>query len=401
MPKKTRNLVDDLRGASKLATDATQRVTDVVEDMHTTIGSGPAILGKPLAGPVGLINSLVYGGVRGVTQVVGASIDRALEIFAPMLNDSEPGPEREVAIAVLNGVIGDHLTETENPLAIEMRLRLDGHPLTLETEALKAAFPQAGSRLLVLVHGSCANDLMWSRAGHDHGASLARDLDLTPLYVHYNSGLHVSTNGRQLDALLESLVSAWPAPIDEIVLLTHSMGGLLARSAWHYGESGSWRSKISTLVCIGTPHHGAPLERGGNGFEVLLGVFPYSAPLARLGRLRSAGITDLRFGNLLDEHWQGRDRFAPGKDARGELTLPEGVACYAMAGTLATEGQTHPLGDGMVPVDSALGRHDETHQALDFPEANQWIGYELGHLDLLCRPDVYDRLLTWLSSPTR
>ncbi len=401
MTKKTSDRADDLRGASQLVVEATKRVTDIVEALHTTVASGPAILGKPLSGPARLIHGLVYGSIRGVTQLVGTTIELALAPLAPVLGESTPGPEREAVLAVLNGVLGDYLVEMKNPLAIEMRLRRAGRALDLSKEALQAAYPQAGGKLLVLLHGSCMNDLQWRRQGHDHGAALARDLGYTPLYLHYNSGQHISTNGRELDALLERLVSEWPAPVDELVLLAHSMGGLVARSACHYGEARAWRSKLTKLVCVGTPHHGAPLERGGHWIDVLLGVSRYSAPLARLGKLRSAGVTDMRFGNVLDEHWAGRDRFGHHGDARDELKLPEGVECYAIAGTLSPEGQSNPFGDGLVPIDSALGRHDASHLTLGFPEAHQWVGYGIGHLDLLSRPEVYATIRSWLSSPVQ
>ena len=390
---------DDLRAASRLAVDATKRVTDVVEAMHNTIGGGPEVLGKPLAGPVRLINGIVYGSIRGVTRLVGASIELALAPLAPVLGESAPGPEREAAVAVLNGVLGDYLAETKSPLAIEMELRHDGHTLELDKESLGAAFPRASGKLLVLVHGSSMNDLQWKRHGHDHGAALERDLGYTPVYLHYNSGLHVSTNGRAFDTMLERLVSEWPVPVDELVLLGHSMGGLVARSACHYSELGDarvWRSKLTKLICLGTPHHGAPLERGGNWVDVLLGVSRYSTPLARLGKLRSAGVTDLRFGNVLDEHWLGRDRFELAGDTRKELKLPAGVECYAIAGTTSAEGGSNAFGDGLVPVESALGRHDHSHMTLAFPEEHQWVAYGVGHMDLLSRPEVYAKLRAWL-----
>jgi triacylglycerol esterase/lipase EstA (alpha/beta hydrolase family) len=242
--------------------------------------------------------------------------------------------------------------------------------------------------------------LQWNRRGHNHGTALGRDLGILPIYVHYNSGLHVSTNGRELDGLLERLICEWPVPVEELVLLGHSMGGLVARSACasSEGEPRAWRAKLKKLVCLGTPHHGAPLERGGNWIDVLLGISRYSAPLARLGKLRSAGVTDLRFGNVLDEHWIGRDRFALGRDSRAPLPLPDGVACYAVAGTTSPEGASNYLGDGLVPVDSALGRHARPELTLAFPEANRWIAHATGHLDLLDRPEVYEKLRAWLSS---
>jgi pimeloyl-ACP methyl ester carboxylesterase len=397
--KKTHNHVDDLRGASRLAVEATKSVTDLVEAMHRTIAGGPDLLGRPLEGPTRLFTAPVYETIRGVTQFVGASVDRALAQLAPLLGRGESGPEREAVLAVLNGVLGDYLSETGNPLAIEMQLRHGGHPLVLGRQALRATLPHGGGKLLVLVHGSCRNDRQWLRLGHDHGAALARDLGYAPVYLYYNSGLHISTNGRAFAALLEQLVAAWPVPLDELVIVAHSMGGLVARSACHCGEEGGhrWRGKLRKLVCLGSPHHGAGLERGGSWVDLLLGASRYSAPLARLGRIRSAGVTDMRFGCVLDEHWGGRDRFAHAGDPRSRLQLPDGVECYAIAATTAAKARRKLPGDGLVSVDSALGRHARPELTLAFPEAHQWIGYGMGHLDLLDRAEVYAMLRRWLS----
>jgi hypothetical protein len=396
--------VDDLRGAARLACEAASGVADVVEAMHLAIGGGPAVLGRPLARTVRLLTRPVYGGVRLGVRLVGTAVDDALAglapLVAPLLGEDVPGPAREAALAVLNGVVGDHLARSGNPLAIEPRLRSEGRPLTLEAAALRRAFPRATGRLLVLVHGSCANDLQWRRRGHDHGDALARDLGFTPVYLRYNSGLHVSENGRALAALLEALVAAWPAPVDDLVILGHSMGGLVARSACHLGEAAGhgWPRRLHRLVCLGTPHHGAPLERGGSWIDLLLGVSRYSAPLVALGRIRSAGVTDLRFGNVLDAHWRGRDRFAHGRDARTPLPLPGGVACYAIAATTdPPERASRRPTDGLVPVDSALGRHVRPELALAFPEEHRWVVHRTTHLELLSRPEVYAQLRRWLA----
>ena len=402
MSQKPRNPVDDLRGAARLVVEATANVTDVVEAMHTTIAAGPALLGQPLAAPARAINGLVYGSIRGVTRLVGKGIDLALAQLEPLLAESAPSFERTAVVAALNGVLGDYLAETSNPLAVEMRLCRDGQPLELDPASLQSAIPDAGRKVLVLAHGLCMNDRLWVRNGHDHGAALARDLGFTPVYLHYNTGLHISQNGRAFDTLMQELVDAWPGPIDELVLLGHSMGGLVARSACHYAEArpeGSWRSKVTRLVCLGTPHHGAPLERGGNVVEVLVGVSRYSAPLGRLGKLRSAGITDLRYGAILDAHWAGRDRFEPRGDTRKTAALPEGVDCYAVAGTLSTEATPDPLFDGMVPVASALGHHENPRLALGFASDCVELVYGTGHVELLGSAEVYRTLTRWLAAP--
>lgn len=397
----TRNHCDELRGASRLAVEATRGVTDLVEAMHRTIAGGPAVLGRPLDAPAAALIAPIYGGIRAVTQLVGAGIDAALAQLAPLLGESVPGPEREAVLAALNGVLGDYLSETRNPLAIEARLRHAGRRLTLEREPLRKALPHAGRKVLVLAHGSCMNDLEWRRRGHEHGEALARDLGYTPVYLHYNTGLHVSTNGAAFAALLEQLAAAWPEPLDEIVILAHSLGGLVSRSACHAGELAghAWRRALRALVCLGSPHHGAPLERLGNWVDLLLGVSRYSAPLARLGKIRSAGVTDMRYGVVLEQDWAGRDRFAHGADGRTPLALPVGVGCYAVAATTATAAQPGARlpGDGLVPVDSALGRCARPELTLAFPEDHQWIALGTGHLDLLDRAEVYATLRAWLA----
>jgi pimeloyl-ACP methyl ester carboxylesterase len=399
MSRKARNHVDDLRGASRLAIDATRGVTAVVEAMHTTIASGPALLGSPLAGPARLITGLAYGAVSGVTQLVGASIDLALAQLAPRVGAGAPGLEREIVVAALNGVLGDHLRAQGNPLAIDMRLRRGGEPLVLTPVGLRAAVPAATGRVLVLIHGSCMMDQQWTRRGVDHGELLARDLGYTPVYLHYNSGQHISTNGAELAGLLEQLVGAWPVPIDDLALLGHSMGGMVARSACRVGDERghAWRTHLRTLITLGSPHHGAPLERGGNLLERAIGISRYSAPLARLGRIRSAGITDLRYGNVLDEHWQGRDRFAPTRDDRTPVPLPAGVRCYALAGTLSPTLAGDLRGDGLVPVASALGDHPIAALSLAFPADRRAIVPATGHMDLLDAPEVAATLSTWLA----
>jgi pimeloyl-ACP methyl ester carboxylesterase len=236
------------------------------------------------------------------------------------------------------------------------------------------------------------SDLQWTRAHHDHGEALARDLDATAVYVHYNSGLHISENGRALALLLERTTSR----VDEISLVAHSMGGLVARSALHYGRAAGlhWVDRLDDLACLGTPHHGAPLERAGQGIHMLLDATPYAGPFGRLARLRSAGITDLRHGNLVDEDWLGADRFAGTTDRRHPVPLPAGPRCFALAGTLAGAGKA--LGDGLVPVTSALGKHRLARRTLKFAPSNQRVVADTNHMQLLSSAAVFEQLRDWL-----
>lgn len=408
MSKSRPGHASDLRGAARLATDATAGLTDLVEAMHERIARLPGADRRPLSGRTGGLSGLVYKTIRGVTQVVGGSLDALLAALAPALKpdsacDDTPPPrrEREAIVAALNGVLGDYLAATGNPLATKMAFRREGRTLPLDAAGLASALPGAGAKLLVLTHGLCMGDRQWLRNGHDHGAALARDLGFTPVYLHYNSGQHISINGREFARQLETLLAAWPQPVERLVLLGHSMGGLLARSALHHAALAghAWPARLSDLVFLGSPHFGAPLERAGNWVDVLLGTTSYTAPIARLGKVRSAGITDLRHGYLVDEDWVGRDRFARVTDRRHHLPLPGGVRCFTAAATLGAQGgdlKDRLLGDGLVPLDSALGRHRDPARTLAFPEDRQWVGCGMSHLDLLNRPEVATQLCTWL-----
>lgn len=339
MATASRSNADDLRELVSLVVHATIGVTDVVEAMHRRIASGPAVLGRPLALPARLTTALAYGNVRLGTLLAGKVVDRALAPLAPLLGESTQDPEREAIVAALNGIVGDWLAQTRSPLAIDMQLRRAG----------------PGSKIVVLVHGSAMSDRQWLRREHDHGAALARDEGWAPVYVRYNSGLPVADNGRRLARLLDDLADA-----QDVALVGHSMGGLVARSACHAAEAEgrAWRAKLRSLVTLGSPHLGAPLERAGNMLEILLPVSSYSEPLARLARIRSSGITDLRYGL--------------------HLSLPAGVGCHAIAAE-------H---DRLVPVASAHG---------SFPTANCSIVPGVSHLDLLCCSNTYQIIRRALS----
>jgi pimeloyl-ACP methyl ester carboxylesterase len=394
----------DLRGLGRLTIDGIVGVVELVEALQYTVGSLPGIFGKPKPRRTTGITGLVYRSIGGTIALVGLGLDRLLATLNPLVGAGSTWPGRETLLAVLNGVLGDYLAASRNPLAITMGLRRDGRLLPRDAPGLAAAIPGAGGRLVVLVHGLCMNDRQWKRKGHDHGAALARDLGFTPVYVHYNTGLHVSVNGRAFADLLETLLKAWPVPVTELAIVGHSMGGLVARSACHYGAIAhhAWIRRLDKLVFLGTPHHGAPLERGGNMVDLLLGISRYSAPFARLGKIRSAGITDLRYGNLLDQDWQGRDRFERTGDVRRIVPLPDGVQCFDIAATTgkaAGDLSDRLIGDGIVPLASALGRHEKPGRTLTFPESRQWIGYGMNHLDLLSRRAVYARIHRWLATP--
>jgi len=396
----------DIKGIAQLATQATTSVTRIVEGVHHSVLNTKGIPGGKV---IRNISSIIYKSVHAATFVVGTGVDAALTKLQPLLEsaaDAEPGTRRrEAVLSALNGVMGDRLVATNNPFATPMTLRYQGN--TLNWNDLPA-MPAATGKVLLLVHGLCMNDLQWrteqAEAVHDHGKALASALGYTPVYLRYNSGLHTSINGRELSAQLEQLVEHWPVQIEELTIVAHSMGGLVSRSAVHYAaqEDLRWPRHLKSIVFLGTPHHGAPLEQAGNWLDVIIGSTPYSAPFTRLVQLRSAGITDLRHGHVLDEDWQDHDRFERKPDNREAVPLPADVACYTVAATTASKRSLladRLIGDGLVPLRSALGQHKNAKQYLAFEKDSQWIAYQTNHMELLSSHAVSGQMIEWLSPP--
>ena len=287
MAKATGISSSDLRGYSMLAFDAAAGLVGLVESMHNNIARLPGFFGTPSREPTSGLTGLIYRSVRGTIGLAGRGMDSVLAQFESLLGEADPSDDCGALRAALNGVLGDHLVATGNPLAIPMHVRHNGQFLRLEAESLAAGVPRPSSRLAVLVHGLALNDQHWNRKGHDHGAALARDLGYTPVYLHYNTGLHISVNGRAFAELLDSLIAQWPTAVEEVVIIGHSMGGLVARSACHYAvvAGREWTRLLGKLIFLGTPHHGAPLERGGQWVDLAIGKSPYTEPFTRLGRI--------------------------------------------------------------------------------------------------------------------
>ena len=397
MSKKTYKLSDDLRGLGKLTTDAIIGITDIVEALHQKIISLGGLLPTSEKDKTTGITGLVYRNLRSVTKIIGTGIDVLLGQLATILGEKNSSPDREAVLAALNGVLGDYLLENNNPLAISMQFRLAGKALS--KPELSKIIKQSRGKLLIILHGLCMNDLQWERQGHNHAETLAQDIGITPIYLHYNTGLHVSENGKQFAKLMETLVPLLPSET-ELFFLTHSMGGLVARSACHFAENSKqkWLKYLKKMLFLGTPHHGALLEKGGNWIDILLQTNPYSAPFSRLGKIRSSGITDMRYGNVSEQDWQGHSRFALSGDRRISVPLPKNVACYAIAATTGnTEGTlVDTFGDGLVSVNSALGEHKNVELKLLFPEKQQWVARKISHMELLNNLEIYKKIKEFL-----
>jgi triacylglycerol lipase len=306
------------------------------------------------------------------------------------------GSKLDASLAILNGVMGDHLVRSQNGLATDMTWVLHGTALRSKRAELARAYPDATSRVAVLVHGVMTTESIWRWSdGSDYGTRLAADLGFTPLYLRYNSGRAIVDNGAELAQLLESLLAEYPQPIEELLLLGYSMGGLVIRSACHAASSAghAWLTKVRKAIYVGTPHRGAPLERAGRALAKLLQAIPdpYTRLIADVANVRSAGLKDLGDARL---HQELTVDAAEGgvalRDPRHPVPLLASMDHYLIAGSLSREPLLATLfGDALVPLSSATDGACATMASLALPPLHVRLLLGLGHLELPRHPDVY------------
>ena len=357
-----------------------------------------AIADRAFGGPLGRVTPArvvhdaiartVYGGLRVGASVLGRTAAIAVGDRAPLSAE----PLGAGLIAAIDGLIGDVLEDERPALAAPMSIRVDGRI------ADPADVPQPTPRIAVFVHGLMETEFSW---GPDpYGERLRRDLGITPVHVRYNTGRHVSENGASLDELFEHLVAEWPVDVEQIALVGHSMGGLVARSAAHRASlrGAAWVEHVRHIVSLGTPHMGAPLEQSVHYLSAALSALPETQPFGAFFRRRSSGIRDLRQGSLVDADWRDCDRDALRARACAEVSLLEGATHCFVSATI-TRDQGHPvgrlLGDCLVLVPSASGR--SRTRRLGFRDED---GLHVGganHFALLRHPAVYEQLRVWLA----
>ena len=369
--------------------------------------SGPG--GKPAKLAHDAISAGVYTAVRGVGGVLlragGAAVSLRQQAGAPPLSETRAGTH---ALAALSGAFGDALEREASPLAVRMTVREGGREIPMDSEAVARAFPDATPRVALFTHGLCESEAGWHLAaerhhgdpGSWHGSRLRRDLGFTPVKLRMNSGLRVSDNGRRLARLLAQLEDCWPVPVEELLLVGHSMGGLINRSACHYAmqEEYPWVERVRNVVTLGAPHLGAPLEQAAARLGVALNWTPESRPLARALAQRSVGIKDMRYGALVDEDWQGQDPDAWGPDRCADIPLLENAAHYVIGATV-TRDSRHPLGrvigDLLVLYPSSAGQSRSGRKVAFEVDNTRHLG-GLNHFHLLNHPRVYEVMLEWL-----
>ena len=312
----------------------------------------------------------------------------------PRLHDKPLTPTLHFLVGALNGVLGDYLLKYHNPMALPMVV-YDHYGAVQKGELT--------GRITLLVHGLCMNHLDWStrKYGGIGEKLLAQRDHNTMLYLNYNTGRRISANGRSLSNTLEDLVRRNPG-ITSIDLIGHSMGGLVSRSALFYGKQNmyDWIHRVENLVCLGSPHHGAVLERLGFALQKYLGRIPMGKIVGHIANIRSNGILDLRYGSVRDDDWEHNEvRIGLMDDNRKPAPLPSHVNTYLVAGTIEFEHRKNRtlqvIGDYLVSVKSALGEHPNPRYQLKVPDAHKAIFYGLNHFEIQHHPQVAEQIVHW------
>ncbi len=391
--------------------------TTQVQQMHQAISAKTfdALQYVPgLAVPAGLVRSVHDAITHGVYAAVRHGGGAALTL-AGLAEQLATDPAKPItggelsARSALNAAFGDALARSGSALAVNMGFHADGVPLPLTREALAGL----KARVVVFIHGLACDEHSWLLNSEawaapewasalppgepiHYGSLLAHELGMSCVYLRYNTGLAVEDNARELAAQLEQLLQAAPAGLNELVLVGHSMGGLVARAACDEAlRLGlSWSRRTGMLICLGTPHQGARLEQLGHLTSVALAVSEVTQPLSRIANARSQGIKDLRHGRGGVGERDERDErgIAARADVGPEIPLRLVVGSLAGASSSALGKLAGKwLGDGLVSQGSAAddGLVGDV-QRVELPG--------LGHMTLLNHPRVYEALRGWLAA---
>ncbi len=396
------------RGTVQLAGEGFDEITTRVHEFHRAISDIPFKSLAPIpalstgAVTTRRVHDTITDGVYTAVRLVGKAVFQTATVVMresePLLTSRAAIPHRvrDDLVSAASGLVGDHMARSRNPLTPRLGFRRHGSPLPLRREALAAAYPQARSHVIVFAHGLCCNENSWrlyvredDEQTRPYGERLETELDASTLYLRYNSGQRIADNGRALARQLQRLDAHWPVPIERITLVGHSMGGLVVRAAAAEGHArgARWAQTVQQVICLGSPHLGAPLEQWVHAGIPLLQKFSLSRPLARVLEVRSVGIRDLRHGSV-----NPRDRHAL---AAGETAeLPARIARLPQAryhfigstlGTTESDPISQVIGDGLVRLPSAKAHH--------LADADTATLFRMSHMRLLNHPLVYAHLL--------
>jgi pimeloyl-ACP methyl ester carboxylesterase len=402
----------EMRDSGAVLGTALGEVAELSRDVHKAVAR--RIFGAlgPIALPARLLHNAIaataYASTRAGVKVLPAIAGAvAAETSRPSIEAYHETPRGHFTISALNGFWGDRLAEQHASLAPALALRThDGRLRRVPGNVVHDVAAPTG-KLVVFLHGLCESErYWWYGAQHSwtdphvtYGSLLRDELGWTPLYVHYNSGLHVSENGRLLAEYLQALSTEWPRPVTEITLVGHSMGGLVARSAAHHAIEHrlEWVAALRHIVGLGAPHLGAPLERWVNAGTCTLARLPETRPFAIWLNRRSVGIKDLRYGSIIEDDWRGIDLDERLTDRCTPATLLPGVQYSMVSATLSTRPDGRLAHDLLVEHISAHGTgRSKAVRRIEFEVDRLFHVGGRTHFHLLNDRVVYDRLRSWL-----
>lgn len=301
-------------------------------------------------------------------------------------------------LPIVNGIIGDKLVENNHKLAISMSFRRDGKDVSVQDLNIKRKKKE--QTIIIFIHGLIMDEVFWQTPTEKKlgfGSRLEKELSIIPLYIRYNTGKHISQNGREFSFLLQKLIDEYNDKIDKVVLITHSMGGLVAKSACYYAnkEQHNWVKKLDSVFLLGVPNDGSFLEKIAHLTTTILKIIP-NLPTRIVGNIsdqRSNGIKDLRLGFLIDEDWESHDDSVYLKANRTNVEPLSFVKYYILVGTI--EGKESSIvntyfGDGLVSSKSAIGEVFQNHSNKSNPNIKCKIFPETSHIGLLLNPIVYN-----------
>ncbi|HYH34381.1 MAG TPA: hypothetical protein VD814_04445 [Nocardioides sp.] len=332
----------------------------------------------------------VYGGLGTGLQIASRGLGVAASRNRGPRLDADP--RGRFLRAAVNGLIGDRLQAERPSLAIPMAVRRDHADVPLDRASLAATFPEATSRVVVLLHGLCESETAWSlgreRRGTTYPQALAED-GWTPVLLRANTGLPLRDNGTALTGLLADLVAGWPVDVTRIALVGHSLGGLVMRAAAAVAAADDddgaprWTDLVTDVVTLGCPHLGSPVASGVGRGSAALALLPESAAFGRILEWRSPGVRDLVEG-------------------LGEDLPPLGHARYRLVAATLTRSPRHPVGafagDLLVRLPSAYGRSGRRARRRElFPGADTLHVPAADHFALLNHPTVERALREWLA----
>jgi pimeloyl-ACP methyl ester carboxylesterase len=383
---------DELAALTRLALDELGGAAAGIGQIHRAIADRAFGASGPGAAPARRIHDGIARNVYGGLRLGASALGRAAAFTVAGRRPVSIVPRGAALVAAIDGLIGDALEREQSALAEPMSVRVGGRAVA------PGQVPEPGPRIAVFLHGLMETEFSWGR--EPYGERLRRELGITPVQVRYNSGRHISSNGASLDELLDELVATWPVEIEQIALVGHSMGGLVARSACHQAalRDAGWVKHVRHVVSLGSPHMGAPLEQSVHYLSAALSALPETRPFGAFFRRRSAGIRDLRQGSLVDADWRDCDPDALRARACEEVPLLEGATHCFVSATM-TRDPRHPigrlLGDCLVLVPSASGR-SRTRRLAFRDEDGMHVG-GANHFALLRHPQVYEQLRAWLA----